>query len=1019
MSGRSERTVRAGSALVHVLLAGAALAVPVGALAQAGRGAPPRDGAEDAPPKDIVVTGTLIRSGRRDAPVPIEVIDAADLARQGAPSLLELARQLPVSNGVLGDASQFDPRSQFNQGSASVNLRGLGPQRTLVLLNGRRMVATGAGNVPLVDINLFPANALDRIEILKDGAAATYGSDAIAGVVNVITRTDQDGLLVQGDYRLVAGSDGDWSAGVSYGAEIGPARVLLSAGYQRRGELRVTDRAFAMRPYPQNPQGGFSGGGNPGNFDFDAARGGISFDADEGCGALGGFRSLPGSTADLCLTSYLGFTNLVEPEDRFQLFGDVAFDLTARAVLRLTGLYGRTATVLNTSPSFLPTIAPSANAAFGGTGLFTIPAYAPALIDYCARFGEEAGCATGADGKPAAAALAYPVRFRPLLAGGNPLFDNDRNVAALDRNSDAYQIAAELTYEVGSDLTLTAGATYSEYDRFFEVGDSFVDYLQNALAGFGGPDCAFADPASRAGLTTDELARIAGTRGCTYFNPFSTGVDANRISGQANPNFAGNGSPAGLDTSPGAGLVNDPSTVGHFYNVWGRTANTRQWVADLVLTGGTGLVLPGGEVDFAIGGQFRRDSHVRTYEGGNNLDLYPCPGSVLDPQERCDPEPGALGFIGAGRDFAVDQDILALFAEVQLPVTQRLFAQLAARFEDYGGSVGSTFDPQVRVRYRATDWLTLRGGLGTTFRGPPPNQTAADTVILTFIGGAFRAVDLLANPDLAPESATTWNVGAVVDGGGLAASIDYWSYDLAGAIENEPVAGIVSALFGASGTANCGDPAYNALQARFTFSGGICGGGNVQRLRTFAVNSADLTTSGLDMAASYDWRIGTLDVQIGARGTYVLDYAVGDVVVEGVVVQPAFDAVGLLNYQTTAYPIPDWKAQLWVQLLAGNHALRLQANHVDDYADQRGDAVFGPNEGVLAGASVAAGRLVDSFTTLDLTWRWSPRRDTTVSLALANLLDADPPFARLDQNYDPFTANPLGLTAKFGISQAF
>ena len=80
----------------------------------------------------IIVTGTLIQGSAEDAPAPVEVIDGAELAAQGSPSVMDLARRLPASSGVIGDSSQFDPRSQFNQGSASVNLRGLGPQRTLV-----------------------------------------------------------------------------------------------------------------------------------------------------------------------------------------------------------------------------------------------------------------------------------------------------------------------------------------------------------------------------------------------------------------------------------------------------------------------------------------------------------------------------------------------------------------------------------------------------------------------------------------------------------------------------------------------------------------------------------------------------------------------------------------------------------------------------------------------------------------------------------------------------------------------
>jgi len=967
----------------------------------------------------IVVTGTLLRTSRSDTLAPVDVIDSEDIARQGSPSIMDLVRRLPVSAGVLGDASQFDPRSQFNQGGASINLRGLGPQRTLVLLNGRRLAPSGSGNLPLVDVNLMPSGAIGRIEILKDGAAATYGSDAIAGVVNFITRTEQDGFLASGDYRYIPGSDGDWTGALSYGRDFGDARLLLSAGYQHRSELRVTDRDFALRSYSENPQGGYSGGGNPGNFDFDATRGGIAFTADEGCEGLGAFRSLPGSAADLCYSSYLGFTNLIEPEDRFQLFGDFEAEIDDRTTLRLTGLFGRTDTVLNTSPSFLPTIAPSANAALGGTGLFTIPAYAPALADYCERFGAAAGCAVNAASVPQEPALAYPVRFRPLLSGGNPLFDNDRGVAALDRYSESAQITAGLTTEIGAGLELTAGLNWAQYYRWFEVGDVFVDLLQNALAGFGGPDCAYASPGARAGLGTVELAALAGTGGCTWFNPFSTGIASNRVTGEANAQYAGNGSPLGLDTRPGAGLVNANATIGDFYNVWERTAQTRQFDADLVLAGGSGVQLSGGEAEIAFGGQYRRSSYARTYQGGNNLDLFPCPGSVLDQRATCAPEPGTLGFIGAGRNVAVASDVWSAFGEVLLPLTQRITAQLSARYEDYGGRVGSTFDPQARLRVQVTDWLSLRGGIGTTFRGPSPENTAADLVILTFIGGAFRAVDVFANPDLEPERATTYNAGILIDRGGLRAGADFWRYDLDGAIESEPVSGIVSALFGASGAANCGDPAFAGLEARFTFSGGICSAGNVQRLATFAFNSAQISTSGVDLQTSYDWSAGgDVQLQAGVSASYVIDYAIDDTMVEGVVVQPAFDAAGQLNYQTTAYPLPQVKGQAWLEGASGDHSLRLQVNHVGSYRDQRA-SLFAPDNAALAGARVSRGEVIGAFTTIDAVWRWTPEGATNVSLTLANILDEQAPFARLDQNFDPFTAHALGFTAKLGVSREF
>lgn len=977
-----------------------------------------QDGASEAG-REIIVTGTLISGSREDAPAPVDVIGGEELSAQGSPSMLDLTKRLPASAGVIGDASQFDIRSQFNEGTASVNLRGLGPQRTLVLLNGKRLVASGSGNLPLVDVNLIPSGALGRIEILKDGAAATYGSDAIAGVVNFITRTNQDGFLAEGDYRYVGGSDGDWNAALSWGGQVGPARVLLSGGYQHRSELTTLDRDFALRPFEENPQGGWSGGGSPGNFDYNGSNGGVAFESDEGCEAVGGFRSLPGSSADLCQTQYLGFTNLVEPEDRFQLFGDVELDLSSSATLRLTGLYGRTETVLTTSPSYLPTISPSSNAAFGGGGLFVIPSYAPALTDYCARYGAAAGCTVDTNGVPQASALAYPVRFRPVLTGGNPLFDNERQAAVLPRSSDFYQFTGDLSVEVTSSLDFDVGLTYSEYDRYFEGGDSFVDLLQNSLAGFGGENCAYATPQSRAGMTPAQLAAVAGTNGCNFFNPFSSGIADNKITGAANPNYAGTSNPLGLDLTPGAGLINDATTIDDFFTVIQRKANTQQFVADAVLSGKTGIELGGGEVAFALGGQYRRDGYSRWYGDTNNLDVMPCPGSVLDPNATCTQEVGPIGFLGSNRNVDVDSDVVALFGELQVPITTGILAQLSARYENYGATVGSTFDPQARLRIVVTDWLTLRGGIGTTFRGPPPQTVNSDLVILTFIGGAFRAVDVLGNQDLKPETATTYNAGAIVENGGFRASLDYWRYDFQGPIESEPVSGMVSAMFGATGSANCGNPDYAALQARFTFSGGVCSSANVQRLTTYAFNSADVSTSGLDFQADYTAEIGGIDAQAGVSGSYVIDYDIDQVMVEGIVVQPAFNAAGKLNYQTTAYPLPRLKGQAWIQGALGDYSLRLQMNYVDSYTDQRGADVFGPNNAALAGAAVTTGKVIGNYTTFDAVWRWQVLDGTRVSLALLNIFDVDPPFARLDQNFDPFTASPLGFSAKFGLSQNF
>lgn len=214
---------------------------------------------------DIIVTGSIIKGTPEDAALPVNVIGADELQKQGAPSAVELLKALPTSSAVLGDSNQFDSRSQGAEGIATANLRGLSPQRTLVLLNSRRLVTAGNG-VPAVDINLIPSAAIGRIEVLKDGAAATYGSDAIAGVVNFITRTDQEGFQVAGTYRWVKDTDGDVDASISYGHSGNGLRFLAAIGFNKRGQLLARDRAFAVQPYLNNPQGGWSGGGNPATF---------------------------------------------------------------------------------------------------------------------------------------------------------------------------------------------------------------------------------------------------------------------------------------------------------------------------------------------------------------------------------------------------------------------------------------------------------------------------------------------------------------------------------------------------------------------------------------------------------------------------------------------------------------------------------------------------------------------------------------------------------------------------------
>ena len=155
-----------------------------------------------------------------------------DLFDVGNPSVVELIKTLGVSSGTDGETNQF--QSNGLEGTANINLSGLGSGRNLVLLNGKRNVfhpyPVAEQQQLFVDINNIPGVALSRVEVLKDGAAATYGSDAISGVVNFITRSDFEGLEIAASHKMIADSDGDSDFGLIWGQDMGATHIMASFG---------------------------------------------------------------------------------------------------------------------------------------------------------------------------------------------------------------------------------------------------------------------------------------------------------------------------------------------------------------------------------------------------------------------------------------------------------------------------------------------------------------------------------------------------------------------------------------------------------------------------------------------------------------------------------------------------------------------------------------------------------------------------------------------------------------------
>ena len=198
-------------------------------------------------------------------------------------------------------------------------------------------------------------------------------------------------------------------------------------------------------------------------------------------------------------------------------------------------------------------------------------------------------------------------------------------------------------------------------------------------------------------------------------------------------------------------------------------------------------------------------------------------------------------------------------------------------------------------------------------------------------------------------------------------------------------------------------------------------------MRTQIINGASITNSGLDFLANYRGSAGDFRYGAGVTATYTIKYFTGDQVVEGVVVQPGFDAKGKLNFQTTAYPVPEWKGQAYIDLGLGPVDARFQVNYIDSYLDQRSlittSGIFGPDASLtpVGGPAVIVsnGARIGKFVTADFNIRVKLFRDYTLTATVNNIFDKAPPFARLDYNYDPFTGSALLRTFKLGVSAKF
>ncbi len=193
--------------------------------------------------EEIQVTGSRIKRQDLEGVGPVTVFDAQAIAATGVTSTETLLQRFSASAGAAGNQSNAYWTGN-GYGTAQVNLRGLGINRTLVLLNGRRVVYGGTGANSAVDLNMIPTSIIERIEVLKDGASAVYGADAVAGVVNIITKEAFDGMLTSAKFGQTAERDGEEiAADLTFGLTGERGSLMASMSYTKGKAVNMADRA--------------------------------------------------------------------------------------------------------------------------------------------------------------------------------------------------------------------------------------------------------------------------------------------------------------------------------------------------------------------------------------------------------------------------------------------------------------------------------------------------------------------------------------------------------------------------------------------------------------------------------------------------------------------------------------------------------------------------------------------------------------------------------------------------------
>ncbi|HMO47885.1 MAG TPA: TonB-dependent receptor [Rubrivivax sp.] len=757
----------------------------------------------------VEITGSSIKRVETEGALPVQTLTRTDIERTGVQTTEQLMQTISAMSSS-GQTMGSTGVTNATYGLSTVSLRGLGEERTLVLLNGRRMAPFSNGS-GAVNVNNIPLAAIERVEILKDGASAIYGSDAEAGVVNFIMTKNFQGYQLgatagspttngggqQYLLNFIGGwgdqSKDDWNLTVTGQWQRNQALFSKSRSYAK------TDNNFPWTLPTATGQGNIQGAWTPGvgpnhlpNTPYLLGGVGSSYGNPlAASGQCASVKNIDDVFADpatpSCAYDSGAYLSLFGQTEDVSLTGNFSFRLNDKAEIFADALWSRSKATTQIQPSPLRT-------SFMETDdLFGVP------------------------GQPGSTDRVL------LLRTTNPNY----GIAANYLNS------VGLGQLVGSDLGITA--------RVFDFGNRITEDTSTQSRVVVGVRGELMEQFYNVALVTGQN-RLDGQVTSGYFSQLGYAQATQAPNSDWNP-WSLNQSPAFQN------LIRTAEYAGPTLSSKSTTSSL-----DATLSGDV-WKLPAGMMQYAAGYQFRKDK----------LELSPS-AALLSGD--------IAGLGGATRGFDADRHVNAVFGELNIPVVKAVDLNLATRYDGYS-DVGSTTNWKGNLRWQPTQQLMIRGAYGTGFRAPTLNNLFEPNVLQTSVtiqdGGNCNPNDPTdcfvgqvneltgGNPKLKPETSRQYGVGLVFQPlPSLAVGLDWFNIKVDDTISQPSTQEVIDQNL-------AGNPLYAGKVVRDA-SGAI-----VQVINP-PDNNGTLEAQGMDLELRYREKLGPGLLMLGLNGTYYFKY---------------------------------------------------------------------------------------------------------------------------------------------------